>query len=321
MHVSSNRTDVGFPNGGKDFTKLVSVVIPCYNKADFLGEAIESVLRQTYRHFEIIVVDDGSSDNSGAIATRYSIVHYLYQSNQGPSVARNNGLWASKGNYVVFLDADDRLLPSALDIGVNVLEAHPEYAFVSGHIHLITKDGLYIRTPEGSCVETDHYQALLHGNYIWTPAAVMFRRSVFDSIAGYSPVRCGAEDWDLYLRITRSFPVYCHDKVVTEYRVYANQMTGNSAHMLKDCLACLHQQWPYVKGKKLFEEAYRKGIKEAQNYYGEPLVNEFWAHVKASQWQQAIAGLTALLRYDPRRFVRCVSRVYQHSTMHRKIDE
>src|SRR5262245_35605245 len=144
MSVPFHCADVSFPSGGEVLSKLVSVIIPCYNKSDFLGETIESVLCQTYRHFEIIVVDDGSSDNSMAIAARYASAHYLYQSTQGPSVARNTGLWASKGSYVVFLDADDRLLPAALEIGVNVLAAHPECAFVSGHVQLITKDGLYI---------------------------------------------------------------------------------------------------------------------------------------------------------------------------------
>src|SRR5215831_10044969 len=82
-----------------DGSQLVSVIIPCYNKANFLGEAIESVLQQTYPHYEIIVVDDGSSDASAAVAKRYPTVPYVYQSNQGLSGARNAGLRASGGNY------------------------------------------------------------------------------------------------------------------------------------------------------------------------------------------------------------------------------
>lgn len=302
------RSEPGLCSHENNRRVLVSVVIPCYNKANFLGDAIESVLCQTYPNFEVIVVDDGSSDESSAIAARYSSIHYYSQRNQGPSVARNSGLRASKGDYVVFLDADDRLLPSALDVGVGVLEAHPKCAFVSGHVHLIAKDGVYIRTPEETCIAKDHYQALLRYNYIWTPAVVMFRRSILATVAGYSSDRCGSEDWDLYLRITRKFPVYCHDKVVAEYRVYENQLTGNPIQMLKDSLACLHQQWPYIKGNRQFEEAYRKGIQETQNYYGEPLVNELWRHVKAYQWKQAITAMIALLRYDPQRFAQRIVR-------------
>ena len=89
---------------------LVSVVIPCYNQAHFLGEAIESVLAQTYPHLEIVVVDDGSTDNTGEVAARYPGVRYVRQENQGLAAARNTGLRHSSGDYLVFLDADDRLL-------------------------------------------------------------------------------------------------------------------------------------------------------------------------------------------------------------------
>src|ERR687890_856397 len=96
---------------------LVSVVIPCYNQAHFLGEAIESVLAQSYPRFEIIVVDDGSTDDTSKVAARHPGGRYVYQNNQGVSAARNSGLARSEGEYVVFLDADDRLLPEALVAG------------------------------------------------------------------------------------------------------------------------------------------------------------------------------------------------------------
>lgn len=312
--MSDYRVDRSAETWDRDSEELVSVVIPCYNKAAFLGEAIESVLHQTYTHFEVIVVDDGSSDDSRMVASQYPRVRYLYQFNQGPSAARNAGIRASRGNYLVFLDGDDRLLPTALEVDVRALEDHPECAFVSGHVHLIDKDGSYIRTPEESCIASNHYRTLLQYNYIWTPAAVMFRRDIVASLGGYSPDRHGAEDWDLYLRITKDFPVYCHDKVVSEYRVYENQMASNSRQMLKDSLACLHQQWTHIKGNRQLEEAYRMGIQTTRNYYGEPLVNEIWMQLKAARWTHALIGMIGLLRYDPYRFLRRIFRVCQHST-------
>src|ERR687890_1245755 len=102
---------------------LVSVVIPCYNQAHFLGEAIESVLAQSYKDFEIIVVDDGSPDNTSEVAARYPGVRCVRQENQGLAGARNTGIRESKGEYLVFLDADDRLLAEALEVGVKNLEA------------------------------------------------------------------------------------------------------------------------------------------------------------------------------------------------------
>src|SRR4051812_38436284 len=108
---------------------LVSIVIPCYNQAHFLPEAINSVRSQTYSHTEVIVVDDGSIDNASEVARAYPEVHCITQRNHGLSAARNTGLRNSKGSFLVFLDADDRLLPNAIEAGYASLKSHPECAF------------------------------------------------------------------------------------------------------------------------------------------------------------------------------------------------
>src|SRR5262249_23847629 len=95
------------------------VVIICYNHWRFLGAAIESVLRQTLRDVEVVVVDAGSTDDTPAVAARYPSVRYVHQANQGMAAARNTGIRASRGRYLCFLDADDRLLPDALAIGAD----------------------------------------------------------------------------------------------------------------------------------------------------------------------------------------------------------
>src|SRR4051812_33839695 len=120
---------------------LVSVIIPCYNQARFLGQAIESVSRQDYPQFEVIVVDDGSTDDTSEVAARYPGVRVIRQKQLGISAARNRGLRESTGSYLVFLDSDDRLLPHALRIGMNYLLDHSECAFVFGIHQKISADG------------------------------------------------------------------------------------------------------------------------------------------------------------------------------------
>src|SRR5215212_6268835 len=124
---------------------FVSVVIPCYNQAHFLGEAIESVLSQRYTDVEVIVVDDGSQDDTQGVASSYAArdprVRLVRQNNRGLAGARNRGLAESRGEYVVFLDSDDRLAEGALEVGVRELEANPDCAFVSGHYRPISADG------------------------------------------------------------------------------------------------------------------------------------------------------------------------------------
>src|SRR5215211_7843247 len=126
----------------------ISVVIPCYNQAKYLGEAIESVLGQTYGNSQIVVVDDGSTDDTEEVAGRYEKVECVRQENRGLAEARNAGVRASRGEYLVFLDADDRLKEGALEAGVNSLDANPLCAFVSGKYNLVAADGSAIPSPE-----------------------------------------------------------------------------------------------------------------------------------------------------------------------------
>jgi glycosyltransferase involved in cell wall biosynthesis len=284
--------------------RLISVIIPCYNQGHFLGEAIESVLLQTHAHFEIIVVDDGSRDSTAEVSTRHPDVKYVRQGNQGQSAARNVGARASKGDYLVFLDADDRLLPNAFEVGLRCLDDHPESVFASGFVRLIATDGSSLPDPEQSCIESDHYRAFLQHCYIWTPTAVIFKKRVFESGFGYDLSVRGVADWDLYLRISKKFPVCCHDTVIAEYRVHTESMSHNAARMLRESLAVLRSQWGNVRGNKRYEEAIRVGVRGIQEYYGKPLVDDIRRHLKANEWKHAIRGMSILMWYYPRGFVK-----------------
>ncbi len=286
---------------------MVSVVIPCYNQAHFLSEAIESVLSQSYPRFEIVVVDDGSTDNTSEVASSYppEKVRLVRQENRGLSAARNAGLAESKGEYVVFLDADDRLLPDALEVGVRELEAHPQCAFVSGHIRRIAADGSPLRTPpqalHSAHLEGDHYARLLRYNYIWTPGSVMYRRTVFDSVGGFDPSVNGAADYDLYLRIARDYPVHYHGEVVAEYRRrHGANMTIDPALILSTSLAVHRTQRKHVIGHEQYEKAYMAGMRRRQWTHGDRLVGEVRGHLRGREWRRALRGMLVLLRYYPR---------------------
>jgi glycosyltransferase involved in cell wall biosynthesis len=259
---------------------LVSVVIPCYNQAHFLGEAIESVLVQSYPHHEIVVVDDGSTDNTSEVASSYPVVRCIRQANTGLSGARNTGLRESRGEYLVFLDSDDRLIPEALEVGLECLQAHPECAFTSGHCKVIAADGSLLSSPPQLHVERDHYIALLHDNYIWMPAMVMYRRWVFESVDGFDARVNAAADYDLYLRVARRFPIHSHDRMVAEYRKHGSGMTSNPALMLGTSMTVLRSQRKQVKGIKQYEEAYRAGLRFWRGWYGDPLVDRVRAHLR-----------------------------------------
>jgi glycosyltransferase involved in cell wall biosynthesis len=137
---------------------LVSVIIPYFHQAHFLRATIESVLRQTYRRYELVVVDDGSTERAAEAAASYPEIKLIRQSNQGVSAARNRGFRESAGEFVVFLDADDLLLPDALSTGVDALWARPRAAFVYGYGRVINADGNRLPSPRQSRVTRNHYQ-------------------------------------------------------------------------------------------------------------------------------------------------------------------
>jgi glycosyltransferase involved in cell wall biosynthesis len=285
------------PEGGK-----VSVVIPCYNQAHFLSEAIQSVLSQTYKEFEVIVVDDGSKDETQQVASKYSAkdprVRLIRQQNRGLAGARNRGLSESRGEYVVFLDSDDRLQEAALEVGVRELQAHPGCAFVSGQFRAIAADGSPFWRPYDPPVERDGYAMLLQYCF-GMPAVVMYRRWVFGEVGGFDGSVDAAADWDLYLRIARRFPIYHHGQDVAEYRQHGTSMNEDSALMLGATVAVLRSQRLHLEDGTRRKEAYDIGLRSMQADYGVPLAEEIRDAVRQRAWRRVLAGIPTLARYYP----------------------
>lgn len=281
-------------------TPLVSVVIPCYNQGHLVTEAVESVLAQTYPHFEVVVIDDGSTDNVQEVVGRYPGVRCIRQENTGLAAARNLGLRRTRGKYLVFLDADDRLLPEALEAGLAAFAAHPDCAFVAGHCKAITVDGTPFPASERLCVDQDHYAALLSKCFIYPPATVMFRRSVFETVHTFDTSVSPCADYELYLRIAKAFPISCHHHVVAEYRKHGANMTRNAALMLKSGVNVLRSQRKYIKNNSLWKECYKKGLKSVRECYGPPLVEQLRSQVQAGAAWQAMPTFVTLLKYYPK---------------------
>src|SRR5437762_4473253 len=246
---------------------LVSIIIPCYNQAQFLREAIQSALVQTYSHREIFIVDDGSTDNTAEVTAGFAGVRYIRQENAGVSTARNTGLKESRGEYLVFLDADDRLLPEALEIGVDCLRQHPECAFASGFCRLIVADGSLLGKPEQLCIARDHYLEFLRRNYIWCPSSVIYRRSALETVKGFNTSLGRAEDYDLFLRITKDHPIFCHTQFVADYRLHGSSRSADHSAMLRDTLKALNAQWDFVKQSDRYIDAFKAGKRYWQGRY------------------------------------------------------
>jgi glycosyltransferase involved in cell wall biosynthesis/SAM-dependent methyltransferase len=255
---------------------LVSVIIPCYNHGRHLAAAIDSVLKQDHQPVELIVVDDGSTDNSRAVATGFPGVVYVYQQNQGLSAARNTGITHSKGAYLVFLDADDKLVPGALRTNLQLLQQHTQAGFVSGaHLKLNERNELIEEVK--TTVEQNHYQQLLQGNYIGMHATVMYPRWVFNRFR-YDTGLKACEDYDLYLRIAREHPVLHHTALIALYYIHGSNMSGNIPLMLNTVLEVLQRQQSLLRSETE-KKCLQTGIQVWKQYYTEKL------------WEQLLSGL------------------------------
>jgi glycosyltransferase involved in cell wall biosynthesis len=276
---------------------LVSVVIPCYNQGRYLGDAIDSACRQSYPHVEVIVVDDGSSDDTAQIAAAHPSVEYLRQANAGTAAARNRGLRASRGELVLFLDADDRLLPDAVARGAAHLAGHPDAAFVTGHVRLIEADGTPFIVPMQDH-EPAGYVALLRWNYIWTPGVVLYRRAALEAVDGFQPAAGGSADYDLNLRIARRLPIACHHEVILEYRQHDANMTRDPAHMLRSAISVRRREKPYATARGA-RAAWRDGLRETRATFGAALIGRIKGDLVGGRRRRAVRGLLCLLRHHP----------------------
>jgi glycosyltransferase involved in cell wall biosynthesis len=202
------------------YTPLVSVIVPCFNHAKYLAEAVRSVGTPDALT-EIVVVDDGSVDATPEVIATLDTPNPLRsfrQRNAGLVAARNRGFRESRGQYVVFLDADDRLTAGAIDLGVAKLNEHSDCAFVFGRCHMMDRDGIPLETRTPPRIVRDHYRELLRRKYIWMPAMVMFRRRALERVGGFNAAFSVAADYEMYLHLARHYPVHDHAQVVAYYR-------------------------------------------------------------------------------------------------------
>ncbi|HEY0670402.1 MAG TPA: glycosyltransferase, partial [Sphingobacteriaceae bacterium] len=235
----------------------ISVIIPCYNYGRYLGEAISSVKRQTHAFYEIIVVDDGSEDNTEEVCRSFPGVRYVKIPHSGVSIARNIGAAYSTGDYLVFLDADDILYPNALEINLYFFKFYPEVTLVCGAYDLINdKSEMMPNSAVPQQHKDDFYEALLSGNFIGMQSNVMYRRQLFPYFNFDSQLK-SSEDYDLNLRISYDLPAFAHPQKIAAYRRHQHNASSESAKIHSAAIRVLSNQ-----KSKLRTEYERKAFQE-----------------------------------------------------------
>jgi glycosyltransferase involved in cell wall biosynthesis len=201
---------------------LVSVIVAVYNGERFVGECLESIFAQDYHPFEAIVVDDGSDDRTAEIVRSFPEVTYIYQENQGPSVARNTGFAAAKGEFISFFDHDDLMMPNKLSVQVGYLLSHPEADCVLGRQEVFSEPGVQVP----SWVGRADFQLL----------SFVIRRHVVDEVGGFDPEYRLQQDTEWVTRLlARGFKIQTCPEVVMRRRFHGS----NSAYLPRDHKALL----------------------------------------------------------------------------------
>jgi glycosyltransferase involved in cell wall biosynthesis len=215
----------------------VSVIIPAYNQARFLGYTVESVLAQTFTDYEIIVVDDGSTDATLAVLSAYTpYLQVLSQKNAGLSAARNAGLAIARGDMIAFLDADDLWYPEMLALTVAYLQTHPECDLVVGGWDYIDEvgnplSGEVTLAPLEARIEKDFFKTLILRNQ-FIIHAILLRRKSLDACGNFDTTLHALEDWDLWLRLAEHgcHVGFIHQRLV-RYRRHRHCMSRDVARM------------------------------------------------------------------------------------------
>lgn len=225
---------------------IVSVVIPTYNHERYIAEALDSVLAQTYKDYEVIVVDDGSTDNTREVVKSYGdAVRYIYQQNKRMSAARNTGIRAAQGEYIAFLDSDDTWYPQKLEKQMKLFELYPTAGLINGGCVYVDVRGNTIATicrKDLNDRDTLFHALLLNNVLSGGSSNAVIKKECFELVGLFDEnLKATAEDWDMWWRIFTKYDIRFAEECLVKILVKDNSVCSaiNIAQMLPDELRML----------------------------------------------------------------------------------
>lgn len=252
---------------------MVSVIIPTYNRARYIREAVDSVLAQTYNNTEIIVVDDGSTDNTKEILNHYgSKIRYIYQKNSGPSASRNKGIKQSNGEVIAFLDSDDIWLPEKLELQVKLIQQSQNIGLVSGGIYMADASGKIISDP----IIKRNYEnrrsfireLMVHNIVTGGGSTALIKKKCFDELGLFNEDLWIGEDWNMWLRIAKQYEVKFVEKPLVKYRIHGSNLHKNLEKIKVDGKRNVSEnveKWRLITRRKAYSYVY---LDVAHEYIG-----------------------------------------------------
>jgi len=269
-------------NNNKNIRPLVSVILPTYNRASLLPRAIKSVLDQTYKNFELIIVDDNSTDNTKKIVNDFKderIKYIWHKENKGAAASRNTGIKMAKGEYIAFQDSDDEWFPEKLDKQIKVFESLSlQYAVIySGFWYIRGGQKKYLPSSGILSKEGDIFKVLLNGNFI-TTQVVLCRKECFKKVGLFDEKLPRLQDWELWIRISKKYLFqYINEPLAIVYHQSESSISNNMDALIKASEMIVEKHKDDIRKEKgLLSEYYfticnmffsKKDFKNGQKYF------------------------------------------------------
>jgi len=278
----------------EDGNVTVSVIIPTYNCADFLPEALNSVLCQTWRDLEIVVVDDGSTDSTREVVEKYGDrIRYFHKRNEGPSSARNMGIKEARGTYVAFLDSDDLWEPEKLRIQMDFMAEHPDVRLVCTDSRLMGSRGQRHMKLKRDCV--GNLFPLLYVKSFVRTSTVLMAGDCFQEIGYFDESYRSAEDYDVWLRVAKRYPIAYLNQPLVRYRKHESNVSHDKITLRHNALRVLKTHYD---PKEIPARVFRIRMSDIHLYFGR-------AYLRLGDMKRARASFTQSMRLTPFR-LRCL---------------
>lgn len=221
----------------------ISVIIPVYNSEQTIRETIESVLKQTFSDFELLVINDGSQDSSLEIISSIqdSRLNVFSYPNGGVSASRNRGIVRASGEFIAFLDSDDLWTSDKLESQLQALQANPNAGVAYSWTDYIDRSGKFVCPGNHVTANGDVYEQLLLQNFLENGSTPLIRREALIEVGNFDESLFGPEDWDMYLRLAANYQFVAVPKVQVLYRISANSISSNVFRQASECLKVIER--------------------------------------------------------------------------------
>lgn len=244
---------------------LISVIIPTYNRANFLHQAIESVLAQTYKNWELIIVDDGSTDNTSELVRKFTDkrIIYLYQENRGASAARNKGIQKAKGEYIAFLDSDDAWLSRKIEKQLDIFKiSRFNPGVVCAGVQYIDYNGTPQNQKKLPKYRGNIFKQLLRKNIAGIGSTMLVKRECFEKCGLFDENLPSRVDLDILIRISRHFTVDYMPEVLTLERIHEERITADIEKQIEGRELLLEKIYPDLRKHRVLLAKYLYGTGE-----------------------------------------------------------